>query len=62
MRAPCMECDQRGCGVYHDECPKYQEFRRQKMEEYAKRKEVSHGRPSFNHPYSTSIRRRQKSR
>ena len=24
--SPCIKCDNKGCGVYHDECPKYQEW------------------------------------
>lgn len=24
--APCLNCDLRGCGSYHDECEKYKAF------------------------------------
>ena len=28
--APCLNCERRGCGSYHDECEKYKAF----VEEY----------------------------
>lgn len=27
MQSPCKFCPERGCGVKHDSCPEYQEFR-----------------------------------
>lgn len=24
--APCIECEKKGCGAYHDECEKYKEY------------------------------------
>ena len=24
--APCLNCERRGCGIYHDECEKYKAF------------------------------------
>ena len=27
ITAPCYECPQKGCGVYHDFCEKYQAYR-----------------------------------
>ena len=24
---PCRDCERKGCGTYHDECPDYQEYR-----------------------------------
>lgn len=27
VKNPCMICPDAGCGVYHDVCPKYQEYR-----------------------------------
>lgn len=40
---PCRDCDRRGCGAYHDECPAYQEFLKwneKRREEKNKRAEV----------------------
>lgn len=28
--APCINCEKKGCGSYHDICEKYKEFRKQK--------------------------------
>ena len=36
--APCKDCPDVGCGSYHDICPKYQEFKKQKRIEYEQRK------------------------
>ena len=30
MQAPCKDCPKQGCGTYHDECPEYQEFRKER--------------------------------
>ena len=59
---PCKDCERQGCGVYHDKCPEYQEFRKKKFEEYEKRKVISHKKADFGHIYSTSVRRRRSSR
>lgn len=29
LEAPCKNCPKKGCGVYHDICPEYQEFKRE---------------------------------
>ena len=29
ITAPCKDCENKGCGPYHDKCPAYQEWRRQ---------------------------------
>lgn len=26
MKAPCANCERKGCGSYHDECEKYQDY------------------------------------
>ena len=62
MKAPCMGCERRGCGVYHDECPEYQKYRKEKMKEHEQRKLISHRKADFNHLYSVSVRRRNKTR
>lgn len=25
-KAPCVDCNKKGCGAYHDKCDKYREF------------------------------------
>lgn len=35
---PCKFCENKGCGVYHDECEKYQQFRAEKEKEYEEKK------------------------
>lgn len=32
MIAPCRDCPRRGCGAYHEECPEYQRFRKERNE------------------------------
>ena len=41
MKNPCMDCPNVGCGVYHDQCPKYQEFRNNQLKDYERRKQIS---------------------
>lgn len=39
MNAPCKRCQKRGCGIYHDQCEKYQAFREERenvLEEHRK--------------------------
>ena len=26
MRAPCKDCERKGCGAYHDRCPAFMEW------------------------------------
>ena len=33
MDNPCMKCEKRGCGTYHDICPPYQKFVKHKQAE-----------------------------
>ena len=28
MKNPCMNCEKAGCGVYHDQCEPYQQYRK----------------------------------
>lgn len=32
IQVPCKNCPAKGCGSYHDECEKYQEYQKQRME------------------------------
>ncbi len=27
FESPCKDCQNKGCGAYHDECPEYQEYK-----------------------------------
>lgn len=27
MKCPCVECEKKGCGAYHDQCPEYSLYR-----------------------------------
>ena len=27
MNSPCIDCEKKGCGSYHDECPEYNEYK-----------------------------------
>ena len=29
LEAPCKNCSKKGCGVYHDKCPEYQEYKKE---------------------------------
>jgi hypothetical protein len=29
LEAPCKNCPKKGCGIYHDICPDYQEFKKE---------------------------------
>lgn len=46
--APCVTCERKGCGSFHDQCEKYQAFT-----EY--RKQISRGRAAINEQYSDKI-------
>ena len=31
--SPCINCPKKGCGAYHDVCPKYQEYAHEEVSE-----------------------------
>jgi hypothetical protein len=31
LEAPCKDCPKKGCGVYHDKCPEYQEYKKESI-------------------------------
>lgn len=38
-KAPCAECENKGCGLYHDKCEKYKQYKEKhnkELEEYHK--------------------------
>ena len=37
-QAPCKDCENRGCGLHHDECEKYSEYRKEREMVYENRK------------------------
>jgi len=41
MHAPCRDCPKKGCGSYHDKCPEYIEYRKERDKIYEERKRVS---------------------
>ena len=46
MKPPCMTCENKGCGAYHDQCEAYQKYHAKKVEDYRrKKKEAMMGFP-----------------
>ncbi len=41
MGAPCMECENRGCGDFHDKCEKYRAFREERITISRERQKLS---------------------
>lgn len=39
MTPPCKDCEKKGCGLYHDICPLYQQFKKEREKEYKYRKD-----------------------
>ena len=39
INCPCVNCEKKGCGAYHDECEKFLAFKRESAVEAEKRKE-----------------------
>ena len=37
INCPCINCEKKGCGVYHEECEAYKAFRAEKEKEYEER-------------------------
>lgn len=31
MKLPCTQCDNRGCGAYHDKCEAYQSYKQERQ-------------------------------
>ena len=38
MGAPCMECERKGCGSYHDKCERYREYKEGKYKVFEKKR------------------------
>lgn len=36
IKCPCINCDKKGCGSYHDECEEFQEY----IDDVHKRKDI----------------------
>lgn len=49
MDVPCKDCERKGCGSYHDICPMYQEFKKEKNEDYKERLKKSQKRQDLNY-------------
>ena len=39
INCPCINCEKKGCGVYHDNCEKFLAFKRDSAAEAAKKRE-----------------------
>ena len=39
INCPCVNCEKKGCGAYHDKCEKFLAFKRESAVEAEKRKE-----------------------
>ena len=37
MKSPCITCEKKGCGIFHDKCPQYQEWKEHRKEICKKR-------------------------
>lgn len=61
MKAPCMDCPDVGCGVYHDICPKYQEFKKNQQESYKRRILISETESTLNKRQYTRKKRFEQS-
>lgn len=46
---PCKDCPKKGCGVYHDKCPEYQEYKK----ENARMKEEQQERTKYEVDYKS---------
>ncbi len=38
MEAPCKDCPKKGCGSYHDQCPDFIEYKKEREKIYEARK------------------------
>ena len=38
MLSPCLDCERKGCGSYHDKCEKYQAYKESKYQVFLKKK------------------------
>lgn len=52
MKAPCLKCTRSGCGNYHDCCPEYQKFKKEK----ADMMERKHKEEDIHRTIATNIR------
>ena len=35
-KSPCMDCENKGCGSFHDKCEKYIEYKKQRNKDFKK--------------------------
>lgn len=54
MKAPCLSCDRRGCGKYHDFCGKYKEYRDTREKIRIERKKAYASRPPSRRHWPTA--------
>ena len=60
LDAPCKDCPKKGCGSYHDQCPEYQEFRKEKERIYAEKKRFCSNEVELNRLEAIRAWRRRK--
>ena len=58
INCPCINCEKKGCGAYHDKCEKYQAFKRDSAAEAKKRKEYEERLKKYHTNYVFYRRRR----
>ena len=61
MENSCKDCQRKGCGAYHDECPEHQAWKEQ---EWIKRENIRKGKRYNNRDYikETTFRNRCRKR
>ena len=62
LTAPCVNCDKKGCGSYHDKCPKYLEFKNEKEKELYERLKRRHQLDEYVDSIIDGKKRMQRSR
>ena len=61
-KAPCINCDNKGCGSFHDKCEKYLEFRRKREKELEDEKKERNEIMSANVARNDGIKRMKSKR
>lgn len=58
INCPCINCEKKGCGAYHDKCEKFLAFKRESAVEAEKRKEYEERLKNYRTNYVFYRRRR----
>lgn len=62
LTAPCIDCDKKGCGSYHDKCPEYQQFKQEKEKELTERLKRRHQLDEYMNSIKDGKKRMKRSR